>query len=719
MDFFETQDVARKHTGRLVVLFVLAVLGIIVSTYLLVAGVVIASGHEQSAGHLTDPGLLLLIGGATILVVGGGSLYKLNQLRGGGRVIAEELGGRLLVSAGADWKARRLLNVVDEMAIASGIPAPAVYLLDAERGINAFAAGFTPADAVIGVTQGCLDRLNREQLQGVIGHEFSHILNGDMRLSLRLIGVLHGILLIGLLGYGVLRMLGHSGGMRVGGSRRSGKSNDKGGGIAAVFAIAIGLIVIGFVGVFFGNLIKAAVSRQREYLADASGVQFTRNPDGLAGALKTIGAVPGGSKLVAAKAAEASHMYFAKGLSSGLQSMFATHPPLAARIQRLDPSWDGAFPELPEEPSDADVADDVDTPVARSGRGVGSGRAGVAGDAGDAGFAALAGADLAAQSRARGAATPAATASPEVWRLDSGAAGHRAVERAGRPTPAHVELAAALIDSLPEVLRTAAREPWGARAVVLALLVHRDGAPRSAQLRRLAALADPGLAEFTEQILPQVERLPPSTRLPLVDLAIPALRALSPAQHDEFIATLDDLFAADGSIDLFEWSLSRILRRHLASSRHRVAPPRLSGRTLADLRTEISVLLSALARAGAADEFTPGPAAGSDRSAKAGATSAQSSEAAAGQALKRAAAALSMPEIKLLPEAECGTAALDAALDALSALHPLRKRELLTACAECVAADGEVRISEAELVRAFADGFGVPMPPLLGGSPQN
>jgi len=685
LDFFETQDVARKHTGRLVLLFVLAVLGIIVSTYLLVAGVVIASGNGQGAGHLTDPGLLVLIGGATILVVGGGSLYKLNQLRGGGRVIAEQLGGRLLVSAGADWKAKRLLNVVDEMAIASGIPAPAVYLLDKERGINAFAAGYTPEDAVLGVTQGCLDRLNREQLQGVIGHEFSHVLNGDMRISLRLIGLLHGILLIGLLGYGVLRILGHSGGMRVGGGRRGGK-NDKGGAIVAVLAIAVGLMVIGFVGVFFGNLIKAAVSRQREYLADASGVQFTRNPDGLAGALKAIGAVPGGSKLVAANAAEASHMYFAKGLSAGLQSMFATHPSLADRIRRLDPSWDGEFPELPEEPSDADVADAGDA-GARAGRAGVAALAGV-GTRGGTGR----GAESGLSSAAVGGASLAADAPPRVWHLDGAAAGSRAVARAGRPTPAHVELAAALIGNLPEVLRTAAREPWGARAVVFALLVHRDGAPREAQLRRLDTLADPGLAEFTRQVLPETEALPPSARLPLVDLAIPALRALSPAQHDEFIATLDELFAADGSLDLFEWSLSRILRRHLASARWHVDPPRRSGRTLAESRAEVSVLLSALARAGAAD----------------------GSLAAATAALKRAAVSLSLPDLALLPENECGTTALDGALDALAALHPLRKRELLAACAECVVADGMMRIEEVELLRAFADGFGVPLPPLLG-----
>jgi Zn-dependent protease with chaperone function len=228
-----------------------------------------------------------------------------------------------------------LLNVVEEMALASGTPTPPVYLMDREDGINAFAAGFSPNDAVIGVTRGTATRLDRDELQGVIAHEFSHILNGDMRLNLRLMGLLHGILIIGMLGYFILRMSFFSQGRR--------RSRDGKDGVPIV-VIGAGLAVIGFAGTFFGNLIKAAVSRQREFLADASAVQFTRHPDGIAGALKKIGGFAQGSSIENPNAPIASHMFFGRA-TSGFNAMFATHPPLAERIRRVDPSWDGEFPE--------------------------------------------------------------------------------------------------------------------------------------------------------------------------------------------------------------------------------------------------------------------------------------------------------------------------------------------------------------------------------------
>lgn len=640
MDVFEAQEVARRHSVRLVALFGLAVLGIVASACVVVAGILALSG-EAPGGPLA-PGLLLPVTAGTLLVVGGGSLWKLHELRRGGRVVAEALGGRLLVAAGADWRERRLLNVVEELAIAAGIPPPAVYLLEGEAGINAFAAGHAPQDAVIGVTRGALERLDRAQLQGVVAHELSHVLNGDMRLGLRLIGVLHGILLLGLLGQAILR----------GASRVRVRGRGKGGGgVAVVLAIGLGLLVVGFAGVFLGQWIKAAVCRQREYLADASGAQFTRDPLGLAGALKVIGALAAGSRLVAPRAAEASHLYFARGLAPGLQSPFATHPPLPERIRRLDPAWDGRFPALPREPA-ADEAGPPPPP-----------------------------------------APPGDVDAPRVWRLDEAAAGALAVARAGRPTPAHVTHAAALLAALPEELRAAAHEAWSARAVVCALLVHPEGAARDAQLARIDARADPGLADATRRLLPLTRALPTAARLPLLDLAIPALRALSPAQHVAFRALLDRLFAADGALDLFEWSLARILRRHLDAAQDGPAPPPRPARSLLDLRAEVATLLSALARAGA--------------------RGAPSEAARAASALDRAADVLHLPGLSLLPAEACGAHALDPALEALAALTPLRRRELLAACAACVVADGQVRVEEVELLRAFADGLGCPLPPLL------
>jgi len=233
---------------------------------------------------MLDPRLILLVGGSTLAVIGLGTAYKISSLRGGGPAVAEQLGGRLLHPNTDDADERRVLNVVSEMSIASGVPCPPVYMMADETSINAFAAGNSPEDAAIGVTRGCVQKLNRDELQGVMAHEFSHILNGDMRLNLRLMGLIHGILVLGILGTVLLRS-GAYGGLAAGGGRRdSGR-----GGAAVIILIGGAVMVIGFVGTFFGNLIKASVSRQREYLADASAVQFTRNPQGIGNALRRIG----------------------------------------------------------------------------------------------------------------------------------------------------------------------------------------------------------------------------------------------------------------------------------------------------------------------------------------------------------------------------------------------------------------------------------------------
>ncbi|MHC4846405.1 MAG: M48 family metallopeptidase, partial [Planctomycetota bacterium] len=438
MDFFDSQDVARRKTGRLVTLFVLAVIAIIAATYVLVTTVLVlfttASQGEDAIVSIWEPRLLLGVGAATILLVGLGSVYKLKQLQGGGPAIAEHLGGKLLHGGNADDKERMLLNIVDEMAIASGTPVPLTYLMADEDGINAFAAGFTPEDAVVGVTRGALEKLNREQLQGVIAHEFSHILNGDMRLNLRLMGALHGILLLALMG----RMVLYS--MRFGGrSRRSGK--DGGGALLAIMAIAVGLMVIGFMGLFFGNMIKAAVSRQREFLADASSVQYTRNPDGIAGALKTIGGWFHGSKMTNRNAAEASHMYFADGLKPKLASLTATHPPLPERIRRVDPSWDGEFPVVDGDSVLTQQTGDVER------------------------------IEKTAAERARESMAGAASGRQMV---EAVAVLQAALALAGQPRPEHVAYAQELVAGLPEAVRDAVREPFGARAVVYALLLDRD-----------------------------------------------------------------------------------------------------------------------------------------------------------------------------------------------------------------------------------------------------
>ena len=325
MDFFAAQEQSKRRTRRLVAIFGLAVLGTIAACYAAVAWALGArSGNAQG---WWDAELFAKVAGCVVLVVSGAAWFKWRQYAAGGSAVAERAGGRRVSPGTQRADERRLLNVVEEMAIASGLPVPAVFVLEGETGINAFAAGLTPSDAAVAVTQGALERLTRDELQGVIGHEFSHILNGDMRLNLRLGALVFGILVIGLSGRAVLWSLR--------GFRPRGKNN--GGIVLLVVAVGVTLLVIGYVGYFFGRLAQAAISRQREFLADASAVQFTRNPDGLVSALRRIAGEAEGSRLQSAQTEALGHLLFAQGFRSWFGGLWATHPDLRERIRAIEP----------------------------------------------------------------------------------------------------------------------------------------------------------------------------------------------------------------------------------------------------------------------------------------------------------------------------------------------------------------------------------------------
>jgi Zn-dependent protease with chaperone function len=541
------------------------------------------------------------------------------------------LGGRLLHSDSNAPLERKILNVVEEMAIASGIPTPPVYLLDHEEGINAFAAGFSPSDAVIGITRGCAQQLSRDELQGVVAHEFSHIMNGDMRLNIRLMGVLYGILVIGMIGFFLLRSSLWAGAV----SRRDSRGNST----MVMVAGGVALMALGFLGTLFGNLIKASVSRQREFLADASAVQFTRNPGGISGALKKIGGFEAGSHMESPAAPESSHLFFGQALSSGFNSLFATHPPLAERIKILDPSWQGAMTEISSEAAPSP----------------GAATAGFAG----------------------GGLAPAFAGS--------------AVDQMGRISAAHLDYAVQLLLELPPAVKEAAHDPYAARAVVYALLMDADPESRKLQLEILDAKGERGVPELTRKLLPEVERLGPAHRLPLIDLALPALRDLSASQYERFRGLVQDLVQADQHIDLFEWTLQRILLTHLAPNFEGVHRPGRRLRSKQQLRQVLETILSSLARVGNLSE-----------------SAMRQSVASVGRALVKA-------ELRLLPEDEVGLASLDEALGLAASLDSRAKELVLRACAQVIAADGEVADSEAELFRAIGDSLGCPVPPLLPG----
>jgi len=643
--FFEHQEKARRNTSRLVFLFGLATVAIAASLYGIAAVATGFRGTDPATQKMVfqivwlDPVLMLQVGVLTLVVVGGASLYRTHQLAGGGRVVAEALGGRLLHADSSAPLERKILNVVEEMAIASGTPSPPVYLLEHEVGINAFAAGYSPSDAVVGITRGCAEQLSRDELQGVVAHEFSHILNGDMRLNIRLMGVLYGILVIGMIGYFLLRSSFWAGAA----SRRNSKDNSA----MAMAAVGFGLVIVGFLGTFFGNLIKASVSRQREFLADASAVQFTRNPDGIAGALKKIGGFEAGSHIESPAAPESSHLFFGQALSSGLNSLFATHPPLAERIKVLDPSWEGAFGQGAVGPGAA--AGVVDAPSHHAAAGFAGGRA-------DA---------------------PAASA----------------VEQMGSVTVAHLAYAAQLLGEIPPAVKEAAHDSFGARAVVYALLMDADSEARKLQLAVLDEKGEGGVPELTRKLMPEVERLGRGHRLPLIDLALPALRELSASQYERFQGVVHDLVLADQRIDLFEWTLQRILLTHLTPTFEGVQRPRKRLRGKKQVRRVLEVILSTLVRAGTL------------------------SESAMQQVVAGAGRDLGEAELQLLPPDEVGLAQLDEALSLAASLVPGAKERVLRACAQVIAADRKVTESEAELFRAIADSLGCPVPPLLPGQP--
>ena len=645
MDFFERQDKARRSTKWLVFYFIAAVVLIVASVYLALLFIFHGASTYQHRGAppvfaLWNPKLFLLAAGGTLAIITCGSLFKTAQLSSGGSAVAESLGGRLLDTNTNDPAERKLLNVVEEMAIASGVPMPQVYVMDNEQGINAFAAGHNLNDAVIGVTRGCITTLKRDELQGVIGHEFSHILNGDMRLNLRLMGIIFGILCLAVIG----RILLHS----------RGGSRDKN----PLPLVGLVLILFGWIGVLFGRLIQSAVSRQREFLADASAVQFTRNPTGLSAALQKIGALAQGSQMKSEHAAEASHMFFSNPMTSSLFNVFATHPPLEERIRAIDPDWDGKFPDLlkatleeaesvvhePKKPRSAFLPTIPGFPV---------GAAGLA---------------------------SAASIRPES-----------VLPSLGNPTPQHLRYAVELRDSLPENIRVAAHHPQHACALIYSMLLSDDSALRSSQLEQLAQRTSPEISNQAASLWPDVSMIRRRARLPVVNLALPALDRLTADEFRRFNETLTWLIRSDKRIVLFEFVLQKIIQRQVEAHFAHQKPTATQFYSMRPLVPDCTVLLSALAHSS-----HPNPTEVT-KACQAGAPSLRTGDVATG----------------LLPPDQCGLAEVSKSLDRLALAAPHIKKNVLDACAHVVGADGLIHENEAELLRGIAETLDCPMPPFV------
>lgn len=646
MDFFEQQAKAHRKTKWLVIYFVMAVAAMIAAIYLLL--LLVFTGLEQHRNYydggpqfsIWNGQIFFGVTAAVLAVVGIGSSYKTMSLSSGGSAVSEMMGGRLINTNTTDPDERKLLNVVEEMAIASGVPMPQVYVMDEENGINAFAAGHKPGDATVTVTRGCMKLLSRDELQGVIGHEFSHILNGDMRLNLRLIGIVFGILCLTIVGRVLLQTRGRNNPLPV---------------------VGIVLIIIGFIGVFFGRLIQAAVSRQREFLADASSVQFTRNPGGITGALKKIGGLGQmGSRLNHAHSEELSHMFFGNGVSEPFIGLMETHPPLAARIRIFDPNFDGNFPVVNFD----DYEDDASPQAAKPKHAPLPNIFGTM-----VGGAILAGDDK-----------------PPVIKP------YVVLSNLGKPTPLHLKYAEQLRDSLPDSIRAAAREPLGATALIYAMLLSDDGGQRAQQCAEVNKMAGTAIGQKTSALYEDVSKAAAHAHLPMINIALGALKQLAPEQYGTFSKTMDWLINSDGRVELFEFVLQKIVLKHLDSQFHGASKPVIQYYSVKPFAPDCSVVLSALAN------ISSGNAADIQKAFAAGAP------------YLRAPAD---SELQLLPPEQCGVKQIDGALNRIAMAAYIIKKNLLEACTQVVGADGVILETEAELLRAVADTLDCPMPPVI------
>ena len=620
MNFFEAQDRARRSTRWLVFTYFAA-------TALIVAGVTMAVnlGFFVVGQPGGDPAVLVAAALLTLLLILGATLYKTASLSAGGGKVALDMGGTPVEPDVQDPLKRRLRNVVEEMSIASGISVPDIYVLEAEEGINAFAAGYSPDDAAIAVTRGALEKLNRDELQGVIAHEFSHILNGDMRINIRMMGVLFGIMVLSLVGRMVLRSSFYGRGWS---SRRSR-------GLPPVLIVGATLAILGWIGVLLARLIKAAVSRQREMLADASAVQFTRQTEGLANALKKIGGFPTRSYITAVDPEEVSHMLFARGLRRS--SLFATHPPLVERIRALEPGFDGEF-RLP----------------------------------------AAAGTAPAAMGFAPGAPRGAAP---------------KAAEAVGNPAVEQIAYARRLRESIPADLYDAAHSHELAYLLALALILPEDGGARPFELigEQMGAERTGLVRRFHRGLV----ELGPQYRLPLLEIALPALKRRPAPQLEYLLALVRRLIEADSEIHLHEYCYYRVLEKGLAQGER--TPRRVPGGSRRALRTAAIELVRGVAAAGHED-------AGARRGAYMAATA-------------HFGAWAAQTDSASFPETALNLARLDRALDLLERADPATRRTLVEALESAILHDEQATVAETELLRAICATLDCPLPPFVAELP--
>ena len=648
----------------MVVLFVLAVLAIVAAVDALIFVVFgLASSNPNGVVHVPLQTLIAVSLGV-IGVIALASMYRSASLRGGGGAVARGLHATPVPPDTSNPAWRRLRNVIEEVAIAAGVPVPEIYVLEQEPGINAFAAGYSPSDAAICVTKGCLEKLNRDELQGVIAHEYSHVLNGDMRLNIRLMGVVFGIVVLSVIGRQLLNAAFWTGGSIGVGGGRGRRDNGN-----ALWAIGLGLLVIGGIGVFFARLIKASVARSRETLADASAVQFTRQTTGIAGALKKIGALEAGSQFTQVHGEEVSHMLFGEG--HNWSALFATHPPLEQRIRALEPGFDVAeFEQIAKRWQNLVRSPHGDDP-----------RASATG--------------LMPSEILMATVTGAAVMSSGTQTLphvDARApiAAAAVAAQVGQADHADFAAAARVRNAVPAELAAAARSPQQALPLILALALAMEGAARAQQTQWIAQAFAAPVAEQAGALAPSVAQLHPLARLPLAAMAFPALRRQPRAEIEKLVATLSRMAHADGEVGLDEYCLATLVRVQALDALDPARGFIAGSHKLIDYKDQALLVLALLA------EFGHDDAAGAARAFQLGVR----------EMLPDLGASYVTPED--------WQAQLDAALAQLDRLAPASKELLVRGLTRAVREDGQVRVAEAELLRVVCAALHCPLPLVLG-----
>lgn len=650
MDFFEHQRQSHSKTKLLIVLFTVAVILTTVSLYLAIGLVFELLEYNQTrelSFYWWQPYVMIIFGAVIVAMILGCTLYKIYTLKGGGRVVAKMLGAKNInPHSSKELNEKKLYNIVEEMAIASGIPVPGVFVMNEENGINALAAGHEPGDAIVAVTQGSLDSFTRDEMQGVVAHEFSHILNGDMRLNLYLIGVLHGIVAIGSVGRFMMRSLRSR--------RRSySRSRSDSKGAAYVFLTGLVIFVVGSVGVFFGKIIKSAICRQREYLADASAVQFTRNPLGISNVLKKIGSRERLSYIYSKNSEICGHMFIADSIVRSWFSAFATHPPVAKRIKRIEPGWDGKYISIDRKKIKAQQIEEAKKKQEKK--------------------TALNAAHQSALEKAKFTALTASTIVKDVGTIKS----------------ENIQQAERFLKDMPKELEKNLRTPHGACAAVCLMLFQKDKPILEKQAQIIEQKLPDKSKELFKTLIPYAEKIKPHQRIPIIDMSLTALHELSLDEYNRFKSILHDLMQADQKIDLFEYCLYQIVVRHLEPHFKKTSRSPIRYYTVNVVRTEVSELLSHLSILGHND-FNE-----------------------ASQAFENAVQVFGKKtKIQFMPAEDFKLEKIDKALKRLKEAGPQLKKLIVTACANCIMYDKKITAEEYELLRAVCDNMGCPMPAL-------